>query len=272
MINLPKLFNPKLLFSIAFTAFGLLTLWWVSIYLSGSTEGEINHAFGFVYGGFSLLGAFVGLLAASDWGGRKSVIGRAMLSICGGLFSQAFGQYSFWYINVFKGIEVPYPGIPDIGYFLTIPFYIYAGILLASAAGAKFTLKSFINKVQVIVIPVAMLFVSYTLFLREYEVDLSQPLKVFLDFVYPLGPSIYISLAILTWSLSVRMLGGIMRKPILLLTLAFVAQFVCDFSFIYFQESFYPASFVDFLYLVSYFTMTIGLINLRAIAHTIRKN
>lgn len=250
--------------------FIVLSIWWVFIFLGGTKDNPVNHIFGFIYGGFSLWGGILGLLCSRRWGGFKSYIGRAILFLSFGLLFQAFGQYSFWYINYFLKIEVPYPGIPDIGYFGTIPFYIYAAYLLAKSSGAKISLRSFRNQLQAVFIPLIMLTVAYTLFLRNYEFNWNDPLIIFLDFGYPMGQAIYISIAILTYSLSRKLLGGIMKFPILFLIFAFFAQFLADYIFIYFHNLYFPASFIDYFYLLAYFIMSLGLIQLKVVADELR--
>lgn len=247
-------------------AFVILSLWWLVIYLGGTTDAWINHAFGFTYGGFSVWGGLIGLLTARKWGGFSSLIGKSIIFLSLGLLMQAFGQYSFWFYNVFLHTDVPYPGIPDIGFFGSIPLYIYGAYLLFKSSGSRFALTSLTNKSQAVVIPLLMLSAGYYLFLRDYEVDFSAPLNVILDFGYPLGQAIYISIAILTFNLSRKILGGVMKLPILVLLIAFIAQFIAEYSFVYFQESFFPASFIDYLYLTAYFLMSFGLIYFKAVA------
>jgi hypothetical protein len=248
----------------------LLSAWWVFIYLGGTKQAQVNNDFGFVYGGFSLWGGFIGLFTSRLWGGLKSLVGRAIICLAIGLLCQGFGQYSFWAYNVFFHVEVPYPGIPDIGFFTTILFYTYAAILLARTAGAKLSLRLWSSKLQAVGIPALLLLVGYWLFLRNYEFDFSNPLKIFLDFGYPLGQAIYISMGILTYSLSIKYLGGLMKWPILVLIFAFFMQFLSDYLFVYFQDQFYPASFIDYLYLTSYFLMTLGLLFVRNVALKMR--
>lgn len=253
-------------FYITLLLFVLLSIWWFFIFLSGTKDEPVNHIFGFIYGGFSIWGGFWGLRVSKLWGGSKSLIGKAILSLSMGLLFQAFGQYSFWYYNYVLKIAVPYPGIPDIGYFGTIPFYIYAAILLAKASGVKVTLSSYISKIQAIAIPWTMLIIAWALFLRGYEFDWAQPLKIFLDFGYPFGQAIYISIAILTFNLSKNVLGGVMKLPILILISAFTTQFIAEYVFIYFHDLYFPASFIDYFYLIAYCVMTIGLLQLKITA------
>jgi len=248
----------------------LLTVWWVFIYFGKTTDAPVNHIFGFVYGGFSLFGAAIGLISVKYWGGWKSIMGKATLALSLGLFAQGFGQYSFWFYNYALKIPIPYPGIPDIGFASTIAFYVFAGLLLASASGAKVSLRYLINKIQLVIIPLLMIGVSYFLFLKGSGLDWTNPLKTILDYGYPLGDAAYISIAILTYSLSKKLLGGLMKSRVLLLLLAFVAQYAADFVFIYFSDQYFPASFIDFFYMTSYFVMALGLIHLKTSVDKLR--
>lgn len=243
--------------------FTLLLVFWFVIFLGGTKDAPINHIFGFIYGGFSLFGGLWGLLVSRQWGGLKSVMGRATLALSAGLLLQGFGQYSFWYYNFVLRIEVPYPSVPDIGYFGTIPFYIYSAFCFAKASGVKVSLRSFKSKLQAIIIPVVMLGVGYGLFLRDYDFSNTTPQQVFFDYGYPLGQAIYISIAILTYNLSRGILGGVMKNKILLLLFAFLAQFMADYIFIYFHDLYFPASFIDLFYLIAYAAMTLGILQLR---------
>lgn len=261
-INL--LFRSRLA-QLSIVFFLLLSIWWLYIFLNGIKGTYNNDAFGFVYGGFSIWGGIIGLFVSRKWGGFKSVIGKAIIFLSIGLLLQSFGQYSFWYLNSVSKIEVPYPSIPDIGFFGTIPFYIYAAYLLARSSGAKISLKSFKNRIQAVIIPAGMLVIAYMLFLRDYTFDWSSPLTIFLDFGYPMGQAIYISIAILTYSLTRKMLGGIMRFPIIFIILAYLVQFLSDYSYVLFKEIYFPGSFIDYFYLVAYFMMTLGLIQLKTV-------
>jgi len=250
--------------------FLLLSVWWLYIFIWGIKETYINDAFGFVYGGFSLLGGITGLVVSGRWGGLKSTIGKPIICLSLGLLLQGFGQYSFWYLNSILKIEIPYPSIPDIGFFGTIPFYIYAAYLLAKSSGAKISLQSFHNRLQAILIPLIMLIVAYFLFLQGYEFDWNSPLTIFLDFGYPMGQAIYISIAILTYSLTRKMLGGVMKFPILFLILAFFVQFFSDYTYVLFKEIYFPGSFIDYLYLLSYFIMALGLMQFKIVADKLK--
>ncbi len=210
------------------------------------------------------VGAIVGLIFAKSWGGRKSVIGRAALAFAFGLLLQSFGQCVFSYY-FYTGLEAPYPSLADLGFFGSIPFYIYGICMLAKASGAHVSMKAWSNKMIAFIIPLAVLALSYIEFLREYEFDFSHPIRIFLDFGYPLGQAVYLSIAVLAYFLSRKMLGGIMRRVIMFFIIALVAQYIADYIFLY-QSSrgtFVGGGTSDFVYFIAYFVMAVSLIKLR---------
>jgi len=244
--------------------FLLLSGWWVFLQFTGQSGDLQNQLFGGTYGIIALFGAILGMKNAKEWGGFKSYVGRSMLMFAFGLLLQEFGQLTYWYYIFFKHIDVPYPSIGDIGYFGSIPFYVYGVILLGRSAGVKYTLQSLGAKILALLIPVGMLAFSYVIFLRGYTFDWSHPLTIFLDFGYPFGEAIYISLAIVAYLFSLKVLGGVMKYRVLIILLALFIQYLCDFTFLYQaqQQTWVAGGVNDFMYLISYFVMTVGLIQM----------
>lgn len=257
---------------VATAIFIFFTLFWLSL-----TFREIDstwHAvYGSTYGILAGWGGLVGLIYSSKWGGFKSLMGRAMLFFSLGLLAQFFGQNAYSFYIYYLKIDLPYPSIGDIGYFGSIPLYIYAVWMVARASGVKITVQSFVNKILSLAIPVGLLLVSYFFLLRGYEFDWSAPLAVFLDFGYPFGQAIYVSFAILTYILSKRVLGGIMKNKILLILIALMIQYLSDYSFLYliYNDLWHVGGINDYIYLVSYFVMTIALIQLKTVSDELTK-
>ena len=193
--------------------FLLLTFFWLSLQ-TNIFKGHLLFAhsyqkfFGAIYGTICLFGAFWGIKISKKWGGTHSVMGKAILMFSLGLLAQEFGQASLSIIDYVFNIPGSYPSIGDIGFFGSIPLYIIGVIYLAKASGVKIGLKSVRNKIQAIIIPFLVLMGGYFLFLNNYKFDWSNPLKIFLDFGYPLGQAIYISLTLLTYLISRKVLGG----------------------------------------------------------------
>jgi hypothetical protein len=234
-------------------------------------QGDLAHSyFGTLYGIIALWGGIWGLFISRAWGGYKSLMGKAIIMFSLGLFAQEFGQCAYTFYIFILHVDVPYPSIGDIGFFGTIPFYVYGAYLLAKVSGVKISLKSFRSKLQALAIPVVMVGVAYALFLRNYSIDLSHPLETFLNFGYPFGQAIYISIGILTYSLTRDMLGGIMKRRVLFLILAFGAQFLADYAFIFFSDKYFPGSILDYLYAGSYFLMALGLFQLQDVANKLK--
>lgn len=245
---------------VAIGLFIFYTIWFIIIHLLLPKDHFLYEYFGHSYGLIAVWGGVCGIFIAEKWGGFKSLIGRALIMFSLGLFAQEFGQLAYSYYIFILHVDIPYPSLGDLGFFGTIPFYIYGSYLLAKASGVNISLKSITNKLQAVIIPLVMLGVAYYLFLQHYEIDLSDPLATFLNFAYPLGQAIYISIGILTYSLTRGMLGGVMKSKILFLIFAFGAQFLADYYFIYTQQEYYPASIHDLIYALAYFLMALGLV------------
>lgn len=243
-------------------------IWWLKIFFSGLTEGAENHWFNIVYGWIGFLGAMHGLFVAyQKWGGHRSIIGRGLIFLSLGLLGEWFGNAVWGYANVVLHEEVPYPGLADVGFFSIIPFYGLGMWHFAKAAGIKFSLRTLGGQFQAIIIPAIMVIISWALFLKEIPFDLSQPLKLFLDYGYPGGEAITVSIAILTYSLSRKLLGGKMRGRILFVIVCLLAQYITDYSFLYTVgiETYYNASFVDLMYASSLTLMALCLVCFRKI-------
>jgi hypothetical protein len=243
------------------------------VYFLSHPGNENTNAliWGSIYQIIALWGALCGFHLAKLWGGSKSLVGKASNMFAFGLLAQSFGQcvYSYYF---YTGGETPYPSLGDVGFFGSVLFYIYGAILLAKISGINVTLKSYTGKVFAIVVPAALLILSYLIFLNGYEFDRSNPLKTFLDFGYPLGQAIYVSIAFLTLLLTRSSLGGVMKKPIVFFLIALIIQYFSDFMFLYMvnHEIYVPGGIIDFLYFVSYFAMALSLIKLGSAFEHIR--
>lgn len=249
----------------AIVIFILLSIWWIPGFLNpASYDHRYFGDYSSIYALMALLGGIWGVNIARKWGGFKSIMGKAILMFSFGLFAQVFGQIAYAYLAFYKNIEVPYPSIGDIGYFGSILFYTYGVWLLMHVSGARIQLKSLGNKLLVLVIPIIMLAIGYYLFLLKYEFDWSSPVRIFLDFGYPFGQAIYISLAILTYLLSNNVLGGMMRPKILFILFALLVQFLSDYVFLFqiSRETWSNGGINEYMYLVAYFLMTLGLLQL----------
>lgn len=252
--------------------FVILSLWWLTIYFRGLTEGFENNSFTLIYPLMSLFGAIWGMRSARLWGSYKSYLGKALLGLSLGLFFQFLGQAIYAiYIYIFA-VEIPYPSFGDIGYFGSIFFYTYAALMINKVIGVNFSFKNNISKILALILPVIVLLLSYFVFLRGYDFSEVSFMQSFLDFGYPLGQSIYVSIALLGFLLAKKFLGGAMKIPSLLLLFALVFQYFSDYIFLlqYSKDEWYIGGLNDYMYFLSYCLMTLALLVLKHVFDEIR--
>jgi len=255
---------------LVYLVFGFFAAWWVLLRLNKAPSSLSGDSFSDTYGVAALIGGLIGLRIAKDWGGFKSQMGKALSFFSFGLLAQAFGQLVYSMYFFFLHRDIPYPSLGDIGYFGSVLLYIYAIYTMLKITGAHLNVGTIGKRLFVLVIPLALLVTSYYIFLRGYTY--SSPLASFLDFGYPFGEAIYISIAIITFALSRKLLGGIMRGRLLFLLFALLIQYIADFSFLY-QDSrntWTAGGINDFIYLVAYFLMGLALLNIAGAYREIR--
>ena len=247
----------------ALIIFGLFTCVWIYLRLIVEATYIQREIIGATYGIMALYGGIVGLFVSKKWGGFKSYLGKAIIMLSLGLLAQEFGQIAYTVLGQLlpKG-DIPYPSIGDIGYMGSVVLYIYGVWMLAKTAGIHISIKSLASKIQVVLIPGLILSASYIAFLSHYQFDWSKPLVIFLDFGYPLGQSVYIAIAILVFTLSRRLLGGLMKPVIWFLIIALGVQYMADYMFLYTHAkgTWKAAGLNDYTYFVAYFMMTLSLI------------
>lgn len=258
---------------LAITLFVILTVWWfISPSIQGHPPKRFFGDFPSIYAVMALLGGVWGFNSAKKWGGIKSVMGRGLMLFSLGLFAQVFGQVTYAYFSFYQHIAVPYPSLGDVGYFGSIPLYIGGIVMFAKASGVRVSLRSFKSKLQAVIIPVVILGIGYYLFLQGYKFAWNDPIKIFLDFGYPMGQAIYISLAILTFLLSKGILGGIMKSKIIFILFALCVQFASDYTFLYqsSKNTWVVGGINDYMYLFAYLTMSIGLLQFKTVFNKLK--
>jgi hypothetical protein len=249
--------------SVVFIAF---TFWW--IYLR-QFDLEISRnqrqLWGALYQILALYGGLLGLVISNKWGGYKSLMGRIIMCFSIGLLLQTFGQsYSSYFVYHYQVEAPPYPAIGDIGFFGSVLAYIYGVILIAKISGIHVSLKKTTNRILLFILPLAAIIFTYFFFLKDYSFDWSDKIKVILDFGYPFGQAIYVSIAFLALFMSRNVLGVLMKKPLLFLIFALIVQYFSDFMFLYEANlgNWHVGNINDYLYSLSYFVMLISLLKL----------
>ncbi len=270
-------FNAKyvLEYTIPAVVFVVMSGWLLYIHtLDLETSERVRQLWGTLYQVMSIYGGILGVFISRHWGGYRSLIGRAILFLAIALLLASFGQSVNSYYNFFHDWGTPYPSLGDVGFVGSLIFNILGVSFLAKASGFRFSFKSFGGKLIAVLIPLVMLLVSYHFFLQGYEFDWTNKIKVLIDFGYPFGDALYVAIALITFILSRRLMGGMMRKPILLLVLALFFQYGVDFMFLYqaSQGTWYVGGMNDYLYFASYFVMTMALVYMGVKFHEIQES
>lgn len=243
----------------------MVILWWFSISLRGIQGTTENYMFSFAYSIMPLGWGIMGFLNAKKWGGFKSYVGRATMFLSGGLFAWGIGNLIFGYYNLVLQIPVPYPSLADLGFVLIYPLSAIGVFFLFKVTGASFGLRGQFGKLSLFCIPVFLIFLSYYLLFivaRGGYLDTSGGLlKLILDIAYPIGDVIVITLAAIVYGLSLKYLGGIFKKPIILILFGFVFTYIADFLFSYTTTvgTYFVGKWVDIFYPTAFLFIGLGL-------------
>lgn len=262
------------LFLISSALFVIFFLSWIVLHLLNASPVSVQVQIWTVsYQITAFFGGISGLVIARKWGGFKSTMGRAILMFSVGLLCQNLAQSAGSYLVWTTG-TVPYPSLSDVGAFGALIFYAVAVIFLAKASGAHVSLRSYKGKLIAVLVPILFLSASFAIFLRAYQYDWSQPLTTFLDIGYPLGEAFYVSMAMLAYLLSRKLLGGIMKVPIIFFIAALIAEYVADFLFLYDSHAgtYVNGGLNDLLFVVSYSLMAISIIQLGVVFKQIKES
>lgn len=250
---------------------GGYSVWWLANLLHGHPGDRSLELYSDSYWVTAVVGVVCGFFVSKLWGGFRSLFGRALLFFTLGLAAQVFGQITYSYFALVRHIDAPYPSIGDIGYFGSVILYILGVYTLSKALGVRLRYAGGFQKLISILVPLILLATSYMVFLKDYQFSGSH-LITFLDFGYPLGQALYISIALFAYILSAKLLGGKMKNKILLLLFALLIQYCADFSFLFrfSRDTWYAGDFTDFLYQLAYLFMTLALIQIGGVARKLK--
>lgn len=205
------------------------------------------------------------MFSARSWGMLGSAIGRSVFFIAAGLFTWGFGSMIWSYYNFFQKISAPYPSLADLGFILSLPFWILGIVNLSKATGAKFGLKRTGGRVILISIPIIVMVLSYYLLVvvgrgGVLTDSFNNYLKLFFDLAYPFGDVIILTFALVIFGLSLNFLGGRYRLSIFAIILGFVSMYLADFVFSYTTTTniFYNGNWGDLIFTIALFFLTFG--------------
>lgn len=244
--------------------FSLLCLWWVILQFLNQKDSPLNYWFVFAYGLLPLISGVMGLYISRKWGFFSSVMGRTVMFLSLGLITWGVGETIWSYYILVLGVEVPYPSLADASFILSWPLWSLGIINLSKAVGVRFSLRNTGSKLLLLAIPLTVVIISYYLLYviaRNSTIDWgSEYLKLFVDLLYPIWDVILLTLVLTVYFLSIGFLGGRYRFPITLLIMGFVVNYLADLGLSYTStvETFYNGGFVDLLFTVAMFLLSLG--------------
>lgn len=234
----------------------LFSLVWLIINFTGISSNEyIRNLYTDSYWVIALFGGVSGILASKQWGGRSSSVGNFILFLSLGLILQAFGQIIYAIYFLLLHVDVPYPSLGDVAYLSSVFAYVASTWYLARVLGVLGLIRKTPTKLFLLIIPLIILFISYRIFIWDYDWTDWYLFKLVMDFGQPLAQVIYISVVFVTLSCSWKKIGGVMRSAIILVMLAFFLQYVSDFYYAYRATygGWKPAYISDLMYVFTYF-------------------
>lgn len=214
---------------------------------------------------FAFCGFLAGFIISKRWGGYQSVLGRTLLALAFGLLAQAIGQNLTNYYILTETLK--FPSIADFVFFCSVPFYIYGSVMLVKLTGVQAALQKTKNKVIGGSIFFGMVVVAYIFLIGGVAYDFSNIPLLIVDFGYPILETVFVAFSLMAVVLSRNILGGLMRKPMLLLLIALVLQYLGDFLFIILlgNNAYVAGSYNDFIFLLAYFTMTYAILEVHKV-------
>lgn len=246
--------------------FILMISYWVTLQLIGVKDSTINLFYSFTLNTLAFLGGVNGVVFSRKWGGLKSALGKGTLFMSVGLILWGgVGGYIWSFYNFVLSQEVPYPSLSDVGFIGAVPFWALGMFYLAKATGVKYGLREVGGKIYLLLFPVLTFLVSYyflvTVGRGGVVTDGGASVKIFFDFAYPVGDVIIITIALLIYGLTLKLLGGLYKWPVRLTLMGFVVMFFADMAFSYSTtvETYYNGNYADLLFTVALFLISFGI-------------
>jgi len=247
--------------------------WLAFVGISGYTPTYEGNIYNFLLKPFligmtalPILGGVFGFYRASEWGGLRSAVGRSVCSLSLGVICWGLGMV-IWNYYLFAGIEeIPYPSLADAAFILSWPLWALGVVYLSKATGVKFALRSMRGKISFFVVPLIAIAASYYMLIGVarggvIELDTSSTLKLFFDLFYPIGTAVILAMALTFFALSLDFLGGIYKRPIVILIIAFLVNYLSDFTFSLTTTNgtYFNGHFVDFFFLTAMYLLAVSL-------------
>ncbi|MFA6474782.1 MAG: hypothetical protein WCV88_01110, partial [Patescibacteria group bacterium] len=248
--------------------FLLLTGSIISLNLFHWSYNGYGLIFVFFQAGLPCIGTMIGFYRMKQWGGYKSIVGKSLFFISVGLLFWSLGTFIWVYYNMFLYVEVPYPSWMDLAYF-QVPIFLGIGIImLANLTSIQTQVRKTKEKIYFFLIPILMAIVTYYFIFMQLHggaIALSDgAIKIFLDLYYPGGDIAILTILIIFSGLEFNYIGERLKLPVTLVIIGLVVNYVADFCFSYSTSvgTYYNGNFVDLLFGIAMFTLSLSVSNL----------
>jgi hypothetical protein len=252
-----------------FLLFILAVLYWLYFV---NVSGYKHHALG-IFTQIPLIlipitGGLTGLIKSRRWGGHKSAMGRALLSLSSGmtLWGIALGMWTYY---IATGIAIPYPSLADYVFIWSPILWVYGLLQLAKAVGTPFGFRTTKQRLVGIGVTAAVsLFAYYFLVVVAHGNTLGTPdettMQLFFDYAYTLETLVTVILVGTIFFLSRKYLGGRYKNPVLFLFVGFFIHFLAIFFFVRTtgDGSYFNGNIADVLFTLAVYMESLGIINL----------
>ncbi len=246
--------------------------WWAILYIkfNGHADFINNATWPDFYNLVALWGVWCGFRTAGKLNFTRTLAGKAIILFTAGLLMQVFGQIAFGYYYNVLGIDIPYPSLADIPYFFSPILYLLGTIQLGRHFRVSFNLSK-INGIKM-VFGTAIIAILLSIFSLDigtgYQFDWNQPVKIILDFAYPIVEGMFLVTLVAIWTDTQK--RAVHINAIRILGAALFMQFLADAMFTYLvaRDLWYGGSWGELLYLSSYFLMAYFLNQITKNPHT----
>lgn len=217
-----------------------------------------NNLYGLISSLIYFYGAFIGIMGARAIG-FSSTIGRSLAFLSLASLLYAVGVSIWGYLATFTAINVDelYPSVADNFYLMYYPLSALGVIMLLKMYKIKINFKTVLQ--LTVLIGISFFITQYFLDFLNYDAEVSA-YENFITTAYSLGDLILISISLITIFLA----GGKIIKALILIVFSFLVQAGGDFYFSYLEDNelFWDGHFADFLFTLSGFLLTLGIIEI----------
>jgi hypothetical protein len=254
-------------------SFIAISIWWVTIFARNINNTE-NYLFNLAYALLVLLGGIIAIINSKEWGSFTSLYGKALIGFGLSLIAWAIGGIIWAYYN-FGGFtpdkfitptpisDVPYPGLPDIGFGLFFPFCLFALICMLRAVGFKYVWQKVYGKLLFTLLPLAATLITFLVYQNIRALAVTEDLAVLgvvMNYYYNVSDAFMAGISISLLILSSKLSGGKLRGAVLLLAIGLIVQYLADFFFNLrvAQGTYFNADFTDMLYAGALYLISVG--------------